>query len=707
MAIRPLMIGFCRVTLSHLSRAPAIQWGRFFSQSDDRERYNYIFNKSVPQPKLAALDTGFRQKAFQLVSADKPLTDFSHEEQATAAAFVAYDEDFQREAQQLRESKKPIEELTPKERRIMEFYVNFDKEFREIIEEVEWRDYPTEDVDEIRTLYVNFNTKFKEKVGRLTSGYFDQNEKEKRESFLCVNYHRQFQERARTLIKDTREFDHLNEEEKRTLKAYINLHRGFEEQARALINGFRTHESLSDEEKKIIQLFVRYNLEHRKDILEGSKESSFKFTHNPRFYNYTLSFDQELLEKTQRLLWGRRRFEDLLPGEQHVVRMYVNLSDSFKRADAFKEDSFGNSFYRHAAGRSLFHFSRRTLRTFESFMMCDERYLQEAKELVYGDKEISDFTPHENGIVRFYVHHNDDFQKQMNQLLTKSFEHLTSAEKRIFCLSYKFDTTLTSRLDNLVQSIKRPELFTPEEFKLIVLYVNCIKSFREKATKLISTKKKYSDFSLEEERIGVLYVNFDTNFQIEAQKLIGEHHKKGGLHDIDQKLCYPPMLFHGSKWSPLKHFFRDGHFVPKGELFAAEGEVSPEPEAVAAPPPSPLMVDFTPQEDITIRLYVHFHFNYRNMMTQILRGNRRMNTEEKRILHLGMWYDQELRENIFSITWDKAKAQKIIDATSEDLCWGLDVARDWAHKDKYPKTSEEWTYFFLGQFYYKIPIRPG
>src|ERR1700733_5284476 len=152
-AIRSVLSCSIRVGFSYSCR-PFSRQLRTFRQRSERERFNYLFNERAPQPKLGSLDKDFRQRAFQLVTGTKPLEDLSHEEKATADAFVTYDEDFQTKAQKLRESKKPIENLSSEERRTMEFYVNFDKEFRQVAEEVTWREYPSDDVDEIRTLDV-------------------------------------------------------------------------------------------------------------------------------------------------------------------------------------------------------------------------------------------------------------------------------------------------------------------------------------------------------------------------------------------------------------------------------------------------------------------------------------------------------------------------------------------------------------------------
>src|SRR5579864_6914268 len=100
---------------SVFSCIPFIRQLRTFNQCSERERFNWIFNERKPQPQLGSLDKDFRQKAFQLVAGTKPLDDFSHEEKATADAFVTYDEDFQTKAQKLRESKKSIENLSPEE----------------------------------------------------------------------------------------------------------------------------------------------------------------------------------------------------------------------------------------------------------------------------------------------------------------------------------------------------------------------------------------------------------------------------------------------------------------------------------------------------------------------------------------------------------------------------------------------------------------
>lgn len=234
----------------HFSRPSTMPLRKAYSHGEYK-RSNYFFNQRAPQPLVGALDKDFRQRAFQLVTRDKPLSAFSHEEKATADAFVTYDEDFQAKAQRLRESKKPITDLSTEERRTMEFYVNYDKEFKEITEEVVWRDYPTDDVDEIRTLYVNFNTNLKKKGEDLAKGAycFDQNDNDRRETFLCANYHQGFQEKTQALINNTENFSELGEAELRVIKTYVNLHKGFEDRATSLIEGFRTVESISEEEK--------------------------------------------------------------------------------------------------------------------------------------------------------------------------------------------------------------------------------------------------------------------------------------------------------------------------------------------------------------------------------------------------------------------------------------------------------------------------
>jgi len=703
-AVRQSFSNVSRGVASCFSRPVAGLLTRSYGRGVDRERYNYIFNASAPQPKLAALDKDFREKAFHLVTGDKPFNEFSPEEIATADAFVSYDEEFREKAELLRQSKKPIEAFSPEEKRVMELYVNFDKEFGEVVKEVMWRDYPTDDVDEIRTLYVNFHTKFKEQVDSLTRGlyYADSRKHDEREHFLCVNYHRGFQEKAQALINGTKEFDQMDFGEQTTLKNYINLHEKFKEQARALINGFKTVESLSDEEKRIIQLFVRHNLKFREDIINGAASPAFNMVSQQhiRSYNYALLFDTEFREKTQRLI--KRRFRDLLPGEQKVVRAYVNFSESFKSAVAFKKDTFGNSFHRIGASYSL-RFSRKELRSHENYTACNEKYLHEVKKLIFGDKNIADFTNQEDGMVQLYVHHNEEFQKQVNVLFTKSFLQLSTTEKRIFSLNYKYEERFKRRVDDLIESIKDPELLTPEERTLAVLYVNCDSGFQKKVAKLISTKKEYSVFNLEEERIATLYTNFDINFQVEVRALIGEHHKKGGFYDIDQKLHYPPMDL--SLWRSYNYAVSiGGGMRPTVEPFDVESSAEPE---IKVPPPQPAsMIDFTPQEEVKIKLYVHFHTDYRASINQLLRRELPRTNEAKRIFHLGMWYDHDLRENVFSNIWDKASAQKIIDGTSKDMFMSKEQVFDAALTKKPHTTDEDWAYWALGFDYYQIRLKP-
>lgn len=668
----------------------------------DRERFNHIFNQSAPQPKLAALDKDFREKAFQLVSGHKPFDEFSPEEIATADAFVSYDEEFREKAELLRQSKKPIEAYSLEEKRVMELYVNFDKEFREVVEEVTWRDYPIDDVDEIRTLYVNFHTKFKPHVDTLTEGlyYADSRKHHEREHFLCVNYHKGFQEKAQALINGAKEFDQMDSGEQTTLKNYINLNEKFKDRAEALIRGFRTVESLSDDEKRIIRLFVRLNLKYREDVLRGVSGPAFAFRSEQhiRSYNYALLFDTELREKTQQLMWGSRRFEYLLPGEQKMVHSYVNFSHSFKSDKAFEKDAFGNSFHRNGATYS-WHFSKKVLRTYENYTACDEEFLREVKGLIFGDTKIAEFTDQESGMVQLYVHHNEEFQKQVNALFTKPFQQLSAMQKKIFSLNYKYDGRFQRRVDDLIESIKNTELFTPEERTLATLYVNCDSGFQKKVAKLLSTKKEFSAFSLEEERIAALYTNFDVNFQVEVRELIGEHHKKGGHYDFDQKLRYPTTDL--SYLRSYNYLLRSGG-RPKVELF--EVEATPEPE-IAAPPSQPCpMIDFTPQEEVKIKLYVHFHTDYHTTINELLRRDLPRTKEAKRIFRLGMWYDHDLRENVFSSIWDKTRVAKIIDGTYRDFFTSKEQALDAAQTMKSHMTDEDFTYWSLGFDYFKIRL---
>ncbi|MBS0647851.1 MAG: hypothetical protein JSS10_01345 [Verrucomicrobia bacterium] len=681
-----------------IALCPRRSFSEAISDSNNLVRLEELFQRKAPkspqQPPI--LDPQFRQKASELVKAGTPLTDLSPEEKRAAGAFVSYDEDFQDKVNELLARKKPIEKLTGEERRVLEFYVNFDEEFRKIAQKVLWNDYPASEVDAIRALYVNFDRKFNEKILSLASLHFSR-EDEKQAVFLYVNYHYCFRNKARNWIFGAQDIDKLSLQERNELEIYIDLNKEFEERARELITGFRTHESLSELEKRIIKLYVNFNSDFRKKI-DGWSDNPPRYQvggYEKRFYNYGLLFNPTFREKTLQLMWGRRRFSDLLPSERNLVFWYVNCAEGFDKA---QENT--HSFMDHYHSRHL-HGKKESLRTKQNYTLCRIDFLQKVQRVVLGEKKIDEFTPEEKETAKLYVHYSDEFQKTVRGLLTKPFEHLSLTEKRIFTLYFTFDDEFRGRMHHLAWSTKDLRDFTPEEIQLIKLYVNT-ESFQKQAAELISSKQEPADYSLKEERIAQLYVNFDTNFQTEAQKLVEAQHKKGGFYDLDAKLRYPKTIF--SLGSPLTLF----GISPKEDQI---GEMNPFPTGISrlntTSEPPPILEDFTSEEAITVKLYVLFHLKCRHTLQELIHKKMQQTAESKRIFHLAMWYDTEWRDKIFPLIWNSQEVEKMIKRSSPDYYWSREGLLDQVRSKKMHFSQSDWNYYFLGHSYYNVPIKPG
>lgn len=637
---------------------------------EDSERIRDIFKKANPQQNLLQprLDYEFRERVFKLMTGGLSVGEFSPDEKRALEAFVSFDDDFHEKARLLIASKKSIKEFSPEEKRIMEFYVNFDKEFKECVAKVLWNDFPRNDVDPIRFLFVNFDKDFKIKITPLIRSYNSTvfKEEEARMLFLFVNYNQEFLDQTLPLIRGAKSLDQLSKDEKSCFEVYVNLNNAFEDQVKSLMNDFRTLNDLSDDERRLISLYVNHHRIFRKQMAERVNDAHYVHygEDEKRMYRAMYTFSEPFRDKTHVLMWRRRDFSELSLNEQIEVAWYINCIDKFKRSASGNTPAFTANHFQNLWG------SKQELRYFENFAMCNRDFLRKVEQLIFGEKQIAEFTREECEMMEFYVYYNHDFQKGVNTLLTKSFEQLTPAEKRIFNLHFRFNKSFRARIEDLIWSIKRLDDFTPEEKQLASLYVNLDKAFKTLASNIYSSKKEYHDFSLKEERIVDLYANFDVNFLAQARQLVEQHHKKGGFYDHDCKFRY--------------HDTNPHHITPR--------------------PKSPIKENFTPEEENTIKLYVNFNLEFRNELNKTLRNDRPRTKEADRIFFLGMWYDKDLRVLINSTIWDKTASEKISEgSTRKHWLIRYEYILDSARRKDAIFSKEDELYYYLGNYYYDIP----
>jgi len=403
----------------------------------------------------------------------------------------------------------------------------------------------------------------------------------------------------------------------------------------------------------IIELFVRLNQKFRKPFIEGHPLPVFS---EERDFNFLLFFDESFREKTLELMWGSTNFWGLLPSEQNMVSRYINYTAEF------------NELIRGELSALLHLNPSRDLRAKETVANCHRDCIEKATQLIYGDKEIGEFTRDEIQSVKIYINHNLDFRKRVREILIKSFEQLSPMEIRLLSLYSKYDINFKFKTNVKIDAELDLEDLSQEEKRLISLYVNCDSDFQEKAKKLMEDKKSYS---AEEQRVAKLYVNFDVAFQMQARQLVKENHKKGGFHDTDAILTY----------NRTKDFRL---------LFKPRSSLEFEKQA-------PAKIDFTPEEEVIIKLYIQFHLAYRKELAQMLQTGKCRNKNEGRVFALAMWYNHELREKIFGAVWDLEKVKELLAVEKRNF---LDYAR--ARRDTSTVADEEWNYLYLGSKYYQV-----
>lgn len=679
------------------SQLGSLQIRQLSSGKGNSKKIQKLFEESTKTAEYQkVLDWKFRQKASQMITRTKSLKDFSPEEEKSVSAFVMFDEDFQEKARLLFESNKPIVDFSPEENRTMELYVNFDMKFHDCIQDALWKDFPSEEADRLRDLYANFDIELKKNIEKLlrTFSFCSDMVQEKQKVYIYVNYNREFHEKVIVLISGTAEFDQMTGEEKNHLIVYVNMHQAFAKKAKALMMDFQSLDTLNEDEKKAIRLYISHNRSFQNEVQDWSDKPACyaDYKYKKRFFNCVLHFNKDFREKVTAIAMGKRRFRELLPEEKNLANWYVNCTDGFKKNALNYTPTHEKAQQRATKNYAM-----------ESYAMCDTDFLFKAKELVWGDRDIAAFTRGELDQVKIYTNYNNEFREGIKLLLTQSFEQLSSTDKRLLSLYFTLDSEAEPRMKELTRSTRELDDFSPEENKFIGLYLNCDKWFQNEAIRLISSNKDCRDFSFDEARIVQLYVNFHVNFQITASKLIGEYHKKGGFHDIDDKLRYAKMKFLSYPLVKIEN----GKIVKiKPNHEPVEAQVSPK-----EPPP---MEDFNPEENRTLQLHVNFHLGFRKTINQIVHREIGWNRETTRIFHLGMWYDHDLRERVNTLMWDKQAAEKItmpepnLGPGPREEFYGRKFLLDSARRIGVTFFSkDDWTYLHLGHVYYDVPSIPG
>lgn len=589
----------------------------------------------------------FQERAVELIGKERR----SKEETNTLKAYVSHHEPIQEAFCKILEKEIPIDELSEAELNIVELAVNFDSRFAQIVDD-DLRNRPD---SYAILLYANFDKELKWCNERYLDFYpFGRSflRGDWTEASLYANHNREFFRKVFPLIGHIPAKE-LNEDQRKCVEIYVNYNRDFIQRARSLMDDFRTMPALTVSERSIIELFVTLNQEFRKPFLEGHPLSPLS---NERDFNYLFFFDEPFRQKTLDLMWEPRNFVDLLPSEQNMVSRYVNFTPAF---DSLTKNAL-----------TFVHPPADQKRALERIANCHQVHIKEATQIIYGDKDISKLSYDEINRLTIYIQHNSEFRNKIKVLLTKSFEQFSPMEIRLLSLYSEHDSHYRYKTRSAAELVQ--EDLSPEEKRYLSFYVNCDRDFQEKAKKLMDCKKLYPTEETEEDQVAKLYANFDVAFLVKARELLQEDHKKGIEHDTDAKLTPNANSRFRLSLEPGRLFKLDEKKVAK--------------------------VDFRPEEEWIIKLYIQFNFTYLNELNHIIRTGRCRNQNEKRIFALAMWYNHEVRERVFKTIWNPEKVEELLAKEEKSLLdYGL------ARRDTLAIPEEEQNYLRLGADYYQFP----